>query len=407
MRRCAHGLSLVSGMILSAVFFQASAQWKQATGPTGAFVFATSGADLYAGQFSVGVLHSTDNGATWKNADSGLTDLDVYALATDGSNLFAGTFGGGVFVSSNGGALWSAIDSGLADLDVISLAASGNSIYAGTSAGGVFVTDMSESVAVWTSQGLFGEPVYAIAVVDTDIYAATFAGMFVSSNGGGIWNENDSVLANTTIYSLDTSGGNLYAGTAGKGVFLSTDGGASWAAVNTGLTDLTINALLSISGNVFAGTDGGVFLTTNGGASWAAVNTGLTPNIIYALGATQTSLFAGTNGYGIWERPLSDMIVLAVHPVEGDRAFGFALGQNYPNPFNPTTTIRYSLPRRADVTLTVYNTLGQQVARLVYATEESGVHQVRFDATALASGVYFYRLQAGALASTKKLVVIH
>ena len=84
----------------------------------------------------------------------------------------------------------------------------------------------------------------------------------------------------------------------------------------------------------------------------------------------------------------------------------FALAQNYPNPFNPSTTIRYSLPQRSHVTLSVYNTLGQQVAQLVNADIDAGNHDIQFNASNLASGVYFYRIQAGSYVETRKLVLI-
>jgi hypothetical protein len=82
------------------------------------------------------------------------------------------------------------------------------------------------------------------------------------------------------------------------------------------------------------------------------------------------------------------------------------LFQNYPNPFNPATVIRYALPGRSDVTLAVYNALGQRVALLVRETQERGYHQVNFDGTGLASGVYFYRLQAGSSVMTRRMLFL-
>ncbi len=72
----------------------------------------------------------------------------------------------------------------------------------------------------------------------------------------------------------------------------------------------------------------------------------------------------------------------------------FELEQNYPNPFNPSTTIRYTVPFAAHVTLTVYNTLGQKVALLVDHTAASGRYEARFDGSTRASGVYYVRLTA-------------
>ncbi len=86
---------------------------------------------------------------------------------------------------------------------------------------------------------------------------------------------------------------------------------------------------------------------------------------------------------------------------------GFALGQNYPNPFNPSTTIKYELPKASVVRLSVYDLLGREVSVLVDERRDAGVHQVQFDASGLASGVYLYRLQAGDFVQTRRLVLIH
>jgi hypothetical protein len=84
----------------------------------------------------------------------------------------------------------------------------------------------------------------------------------------------------------------------------------------------------------------------------------------------------------------------------------FCLNQNYPNPFNSSTTIRYGLPERSHVMLTVFNTLGQRVAMLVEGEMEAGYHDVTLDASHLASGVYLYQLRAGAVVQTRKLVIL-
>jgi hypothetical protein len=84
----------------------------------------------------------------------------------------------------------------------------------------------------------------------------------------------------------------------------------------------------------------------------------------------------------------------------------FGLSQNYPNPFNPSTTIRYELPKASRVNLAVYDVLGRQVSVLVNQSRNAGVHEVEFDASGLASGFYFYKLQAENFADTKKLLLI-
>jgi polyhydroxybutyrate depolymerase len=85
---------------------------------------------------------------------------------------------------------------------------------------------------------------------------------------------------------------------------------------------------------------------------------------------------------------------------------GFVLSQNYPNPFNPSTTIRYGLPHKSHVSLTVYNTLGQEVGLLVQGDQEAGYHEVKFDGAGLSSGVYFCRLMAGDFVQTRKLLLV-
>ena len=84
----------------------------------------------------------------------------------------------------------------------------------------------------------------------------------------------------------------------------------------------------------------------------------------------------------------------------------YALDQNYPNPFNPSTTIRYRVPKAGNVVLTVVDLLGREVAVLVNEQKQAGAYEVRLNGSKLASGVYFYRMVAGAFSQTKTMMLV-
>ena len=88
----------------------------------------------------------------------------------------------------------------------------------------------------------------------------------------------------------------------------------------------------------------------------------------------------------------------------------FKMSQNYPNPFNPTTVISYSLPKASNVTLKVYNTLGQEVVTLINGNQAAGSYKVTFSATGgaenLSSGIYFYIIRTEANVSIKKMILL-
>ena len=84
----------------------------------------------------------------------------------------------------------------------------------------------------------------------------------------------------------------------------------------------------------------------------------------------------------------------------------FELNQNFPNPFNPSTVISFSIPSEVKVILKVYNILGEEVQTLVNEVLKPGVHNIDFNASHLASGVYFYRIDAGNYTSLKKMILM-
>jgi hypothetical protein len=284
----------------------------------------------------------------------------------------------GVFLSPSFGQSWAASNAGIDSCEVLTFVVSplsggagGRNLYAGTSGNGVFLSDNNGTAWVTANNGLTHFDIRALAV---------------SSNDAG------------------TGGTRLFAGTLGGGMFVSTNGGVNWTKSNIGLTDPDVLSIAVAGRNVFVGTfEGGVFLSTNGGANWAHITTPFKMGRVDALAVSDLYLFAGA-GTLVWRYPLSELV--GVKSALSEHLSNFTLGQNYPNPFNPSTTIRYGLPQRSNVSLAVYNTLGQQVTVLQEGEEEAGYHDVKFDASNLPSGLYFYRLQAGSDVETRTLCLV-
>jgi ligand-binding sensor domain-containing protein len=128
------------------------------------------------------------------------------------------------------------------------------------------------------------------------------------------------------------------------------------------------------------------------------------------------NLWISTGNAIVVYNPKGDVIIKVKN--EPSMPEGFVLKQNYPNPFNPTTTISYSIPAViatqtyrgkqsvVNVTLTVYNTLGQKIATLVNKEQAPGNYTVQFNASNLPSGVYYYRLQTGVFTQSRKMIVL-
>jgi acetyl esterase/lipase len=130
----------------------------------------------------------------------------------------------------------------------------------------------------------------------------------------------------------------------------------------------------------------------------------------WALGDTALfSIDISSNGVKFWHDTMRFALTGVVEGVGAEEDVlptSFALQQNYPNPFNPSTTIKYELPKSSVVRLSVFDMLGREVSVLVNERRDAGVHEVKCDGSNLASGVYFYRLQAGDFVSTKKMLTL-
>ncbi len=410
----------------------AIAQWTQTSGLTADTVNAiaaapngSNGIDLFAATDG-GIYLSTNSGTNWTAVDSGLVNIHINALAVvpnghGGATVFAGTNGSGVYRTTDYGSGWMAVNNG----DLVD---------------GTYIFSFG-----FMSNGLGGGWLFA---------GADNSDVFLSTNNGGTWKSVNTGLKGTYVLSLATLGNYLYAGTALQGPFESTSfvladtlswtsigsslpigahqvsalavsgvyifaviGGGVYRYLSPGWTEAykglpfgidAINVYFGGAGNprLFAGgPEGGVYLSTDDGDSWAAVDTGLAKSTVQCLSNSGNYLFAGTVGSGVWRRPMSELLT-SVKGSPSDVPAEFSLSQNYPNPFNPTTTIAYDLPRSGQVTMKVYNILGQEVVTLVNADQHAGSHLVKFNGDRLTSGVYYYVIQANGVTRTRKMILL-
>jgi hypothetical protein len=249
--------------------------------------------------------------------------------------------------------------------------------------------------------------VQTLAASGTSVFAGgQYYGIRRSTDNGTSWANVSMGVTNPYVQTLAVASTGLFAGTLAHGVIRSLDNGSHWTAVNAGLTSLDIRSLAVVGTTLFAGTAAGVFRSPDNGGNWTAVNSGFTGESVSSFAATSTTLFAGTLGSGVWRRPLSELIDIPLPPPVDSTAAAFSIGQNSPNPFHSETTIRYALPKKSSVSLTVFNTLGQQVAVFQYGDVTPGAYALKFNRNGLASGVYFYSIQADDVVLTKKMIIL-
>lgn len=202
-----------------------------------------------------------------------------------------------------------------------------------------------------------------------------------------------------------------------QNLWYTTNAGSSWTDVEGNLAGAsgpsvrwaTIFYLDSVM-QVFLGTSVGL-LSTSALADSQTVWTQEAPtsigNILIAMmdyRESDRTLAVGTHARGVFTGVFDSPV--DVDEKQHEIPASIVLGQNYPNPFNPATSIVYELPRTSHVTLTIYDVTGREVETLVNAIRQMGRHEARFEAKNIASGVYFYRLQAEDFTTTKKLIFL-
>jgi len=385
------------------LFTNCSSQWVNM--PNGG-LFTTvqalehTGTGIIAGTSGRGVYLSTNNGLNW--VQTSLTNKTVWSLAENENYIFAGTDLDGVYLSTDKGFNWT--QTSLNIETALSLAVKGNYVFVGDASlgtGGRLYLSTNNG-ASWNQTPLNAYRIFSLKVSGNYIYAGCFFGAYLSTNNGTSWVQTS---LHETVLSLEVNGNNLFAGTNyGGAVYLSTNNGTSWT--QTALNNRRIFSLALIGSIIFAGTaDSGVYVSNDNGTSWIQRNEGLPPNVeADALCIHNNYIFLGAWGYGIYRRPLGELV--EIKPSSSEILKEFSLSQNYPNPFNPVTVIRYSLIENGFVNLKVFDVRGNEIATLVNEKQNAGSYAAEFNGEGLPSGVYFYNLETRSFAETKRMILL-
>ncbi|MFO7444954.1 MAG: T9SS type A sorting domain-containing protein [Ignavibacteriaceae bacterium] len=204
-------------------------------------------------------------------------------------------------------------------------------------------------------------------------------------------------------------------------LFHSTDGGETYSNIDGNLEgdselpgpsirNITILPYNQSTTAYLAATSTGVYSTTgiNGGSTqWIEESPNLIGNVVVAAITSRSSdrlVAAATHGRGIFVAGPSGAV--SVKDKQKSLPGNYVLNQNYPNPFNPVTKIKYAISTTQYATLTLFDMLGKEVAVLINEVKQPGEYEIEFNASALSSGVYYYRLTAGGFSETKKMVLL-
>jgi photosystem II stability/assembly factor-like uncharacterized protein len=360
---------------------------------------------------------TSDGGATWTPApnlaQSGSEAGWNNAMYVSGSNIYFGTNNTRIYYSSNGGNSWTAQTT----------------------------TGQVNSYAIWFNDSNIG------------MMGGSTGGLDKTTNGGTTWSALTSPGAVASAGLTGAFNQWLFAQQANPGViYYSTNDGANWTTSYTAPSGQFYHIAKARNGTwvLAVQSDGGISSNTNlivpvELTSFTAVGNSGVVELNW-----QTATEVNNQGFEVQRRAVNNEFVTigfvqgsgtttevknysyndnTVQPgnyvyrlkqvdyngtytyspeveVDVTTPLTFNLEQNYPNPFNPSTTINYSVPEAGNILLSVYNTVGEEVAVLVNGYSESGRFNVTFDASNLPSGVYLYKLQSANTVQTKKMMLL-
>jgi hypothetical protein len=362
----------------------------------------------------------TTNGGTWTNAlgtgiGAAVPLFNIWGI-DENTALVTGSTSAATFVykTTNGGANWTQVFTQTGGfMDGIVMKDANNGVMYGDPVGGRWsLWKTTNGGTNWDSTGMFlaqagSEAGWnnSMAVVGNNLWFGTNnTKIYYSSNFGTNWVAQPTtgeVGANGTVVWFNSATNGMMGGAT---LLTTTNAGTNWVANAgtgtgnyVGITGIGSN-WWTVRGTAIVGT------STNNGANWSTAYTTPAGTFVHiTTSRTGSGLLYATKSNG---QVSKYGVTTGINPIGGQIADNYSLSQNYPNPFNPSTNISFAIPQNGFVSLKVYNMLGKEVATLVNGNLNAGAHNYNFNASNLASGMYFYKLEAGNFTETKKMILV-
>jgi photosystem II stability/assembly factor-like uncharacterized protein len=405
-------------IIIHFLFHIANSQWIQQNSGVNAQLYKVKFLNRYTG-WTCGagvILKTTDGGNNWINIPNPASNKSFYGLfILDSNTIYVTGYFETILKTTNSGQNWIEIKNGpwgqgnsyrsvyFINQNTGWIGSTGQKILKTTDAGQNFVEyyiyypyemndlyfkDSLNGIGIDNGNGPYKTTNGGINWYYASIYLGTIHP----------WFYNVSVINNQYCY-LPGSDGRI---------FKSSDFGDTWDSI--GKTPMRLGTCSGAFANLLTGWVGGnyyniLFKTTNGGTIWIQEN-------VSNFGWFSIYCY---NDLVVWGVSSPNYIM---HTTTGGQPFSqisnnneqitndFKLFQNYPNPFNPVTNIKYQIQKTGQVTLKIYDITGREIKTLVNEIKNPGSYIVTFNGTELASGVYFYRIQAGDFVQVKKMLLI-
>ena len=405
-----------------------SAQWTKQSFPTTENLwkirFATEQAGWIAGH---NYIYKTTNGGTnWTKQDTSIGACDAMFALNDQTAMFANWTGAGevsrgIRRTTDGGTTWTTVNSEknyYTDIDFGS-ATVGYASSGGTSGNIPMVKKTTDAGATWTtiSQN-FPKTKYeltGISFVDENVgWTVTYDGfVFKTTNGGSDWALQDSLGLNSyrDIDFFDQNYGWIVGGISGyQELAYTTNGGTKWNKMSQGGCSTREVKIMDKYHAWYCGSFYSPFLAyiDTAGNPWKKQqfqDSSSSPDVAsfdmvstkigYAI-ANLGRVYKTTNG-GVASVKIEKSNIFPIN---------YSLEQNFPNPFNPSTTVRFSIPVKEDVSLKIFSINGELIEELIGKPMDAGSYSITWHAEGRPSGVYFYTLTSGNFSETKKLALL-